>query len=91
MIYAFDLSRVFMYKWTVNWRLVDEETFLSRGWAKGLIIGQLSTLAAFGLFQWCNRDGGVWKVLSRGLRRPTLPAGLAPITADRELARCDCV
>ncbi|KZP24739.1 glycosyltransferase family 58 protein [Athelia psychrophila] len=82
MIYAFDFSRVFMYKWTVNWRLVDEETFLSRGWAKGLIIGQLSTLAAFGLFQWCNRDGGVWKVLSRGLRRPTLPAGLAPITAD---------
>ena len=27
---AFDLGRVFLYKWTVNWRMVDEDVFLSR-------------------------------------------------------------
>lgn len=82
--HAFDLSRVFLYKWTVNWRFIDEETFLSPRWAKALVVGHVSTLIAFGLFKWCYRDGGVWKVLDRGIRRPTLPAGLAPVTADRQ-------
>ena len=81
--YAFDLSRVFLYKWTVNWRFVDERTFLSPQWAKGLLIGHMSMLVAFGLFRWCRNDRSAWKVLDRGLRRPTLPAGLAPVTADR--------
>lgn len=80
--YAFDLSRVFLYKWTVNWRFIDEDTFLSPAWARALLIGHVSTLVAFGLFRWCNSDGGVWKVLDRGIRRPILPAGLARVTAD---------
>jgi len=80
--YAFDLNRVFLYKWTVNWRFINEETFLSPRWANGLLIVHVSTLTAFGLFKWCKRDGGVWKVLDRAIRRPTLPAGLAPLTAD---------
>lgn len=80
--YAFDLSRVFFYKWTVNWRFVDEGIFLSPSWARGLLIGHVSTLIVFGMLRWCNKDGGVWKVLDRGLRRPTIPAGLAPVTAD---------
>jgi len=81
--YAFDLSRVFLYKWTVNWRFIDERTFLSPQWAKALLIGHISTLVAFGLARWCKSDGSVWKVLGRGFRRPTLPAGLAPVTADQ--------
>ncbi|KAH7923869.1 mannosyltransferase [Leucogyrophana mollusca] len=79
---AFDLSRVFLYKWTVNWRFIDEITFLSAGWARGLLLGHLSVLVAFGLFRWCRSDGGVATVLSRGLRRPALPAGLAPVSPD---------
>ncbi|CAK5277750.1 unnamed protein product [Mycena citricolor] len=39
---AFELSRVFLYKWTVNWRMVSEETFLSRPWANGLLLGILA-------------------------------------------------
>jgi len=81
--YSFDLSRVFLYKWTVNWRFVDERTFLSPQWAKGLLLCHISTLVAFGLVRWCKRDGGVWKVLARGLRQPALSAGLAPVTADQ--------
>jgi alpha-1,3-mannosyltransferase len=81
---SFDLQRVFLYKWTVNWRFVDEETFLSPMWAKALLIGHATTLAAFGLLKWCNNDGSVWIVLKRGFRRPGLPAGLVPVTADCE-------
>lgn len=81
---SFDFSRVFLYKWTVNWRLIDEDTFLSPGWAKGLLIGHASVLVAFGLFRWCRPDGGVWPVLARGLRKPLRPAALAPLSADCE-------
>lgn len=79
---AFDLGRVFLYKWTVNWRLLDEETFLGKQLAVSLLIGHFSVLVAFGLFKWSEPDGGVYQVLLRGLRRPFRPAGLAPITAD---------
>ncbi|KAK0210637.1 glycosyltransferase family 58 protein [Desarmillaria ectypa] len=79
---AFDLSRVFLYKWTVNWRMVSEETFLSPQWRKALLLGHVCTLIAFGWNRWCKQDGGVPQVLLRGLRRPTLPASLIPVTAE---------
>jgi alpha-1,3-mannosyltransferase len=84
---AFDLQRVFLYKWTVNWRFVDEETFLSSLWANGLLIGHITMLVAFGLFKWCKPDGTVWSILKRGFRRPGLPAGLVPVSADCGLNR----
>lgn len=84
---SFDFSRVFLYKWTVNWRMVPEDTFLSQGWARGLLIGHLSLLILFGLSRWCKQDGGIWVVLDRTLRRPTLPAGIVPVTPDCEFYR----
>jgi alpha-1,3-mannosyltransferase len=82
---AFDLGRVFLYKWTVNWRLFSEEIFLSKRFAIALLIGHLSVLVAFGLFRWCEGDGGAYRVLLRGFRRPTRPASLGIVTAD-----CEC-
>ncbi|KAF8911176.1 dolichyl-P-Man:Man(5)GlcNAc(2)-PP-dolichyl mannosyltransferase [Gymnopilus junonius] len=79
---AFDFGRVFLYKWTVNWRFFDEEIFLSPRLATTLLIGHVTTLIAFGLFKWCSPDGGLYPVLARGLKRPLRPAGLSPITAD---------
>jgi len=81
---AFDLGRVFLYEWTVNWRIFDEETFLSSRLSTALLVGHGSTLIAFGLFKWCESDGGVASVLSRGLRRPFQPTALVPVTADCE-------
>jgi alpha-1,3-mannosyltransferase len=81
---AFDLGRAFLYKWTVNWRMFDEETFLSDRLATTLLVGHGSILIAFGLFKWCASDGGVASVLSQGLRRPFHPSGLVPVTADCE-------
>ncbi|OCH95035.1 glycosyltransferase family 58 protein [Obba rivulosa] len=79
---SYELSRIFLYKWTVNWRFVSEETFLGSRWASGLLLGHLTTLVAFGLFRWCRRDGGVWSVLSSGLRQPGRPPRTATVTAD---------
>ncbi|KAJ5747444.1 uncharacterized protein N7511_009140 [Penicillium nucicola] len=44
---AFELSRQFLFKWTVNWRFIGEETFLSREFSLGLIVLHISLLAIF--------------------------------------------
>ncbi|KAI2789807.1 Dol-P-Man:Man(5)GlcNAc(2)-PP-Dol alpha-1,3-mannosyltransferase [Penicillium oxalicum] len=41
---AFELSRQFMFKWTVNWRFVGEQAFLSRGFSVGLLVLHVSLL-----------------------------------------------
>ncbi|KAH7103723.1 glycosyltransferase family 58 protein [Auriculariales sp. MPI-PUGE-AT-0066] len=80
---AFDLSRVFLYKWTVNWRFVPEDVFLSRPFATTLLLGHVGALVAFGLFRWCRRDGGAFVLLERGLRRPSEPPSMQPtLSAD---------
>ena len=83
--YSYEFSRVFLFKWTVNWRFLGEDLFLSPAWAKGLLVGHVTTLALFGLFKWCRSDGGVWSVLERGLRQPLRAPSAAPLAADREL------
>lgn len=79
---AFDLSRVFMYKWTVNWRFLDEQTFLSHSWARSLLVGHVTVLVVFGLFRWCRSDGGVAVVLRKGFCRPMRSPILSPVSAD---------
>lgn len=85
--YSYEFSRVFLFKWTVNWRFLGEEWFLSPAWAKGLLVAHVATLALFGLFRWCRRDGGVWTVLRRGVRAPLRAPVRAPLSADCECAR----
>ncbi|KAH8117363.1 glycosyltransferase family 58 protein [Phellopilus nigrolimitatus] len=80
LVGAFDLSRMFLFKWTVNWRFVGEDAFLSPLWAKSLLLGQLCALLTFAHFKWCAREGGVYQLLSRTLRNPWLPS--SPLSAD---------
>jgi alpha-1,3-mannosyltransferase len=49
---AFELSRQFKYEWTVNWRMVPEEIFLSRGFAFALLAGHVTVLLLFILNRW---------------------------------------
>ncbi|KAI4206862.1 MAG: hypothetical protein LQ348_000797 [Seirophora lacunosa] len=49
---AFELSRQFLYKWTVNWRCLDEKTFLSREFAIGLVSANLGLLGLFAATRW---------------------------------------
>ncbi|KIN00278.1 glycosyltransferase family 58 protein [Oidiodendron maius Zn] len=49
---AFELSRQFLFKWTVNWRFVGEDTFLSREFSIALVVGHVSALALFVTTRW---------------------------------------
>lgn len=63
---AFEFSRQFMYKWTVNWRFVPEKTFLSREFAIGLLVGHLCLLGI---------------LAARALNKPTTPRQTARVLA----------
>jgi alpha-1,3-mannosyltransferase len=78
---AFDLSRVFLYKWTVNWRFLNEQTFLSPTFARALLIGHAIVLVVFG-FRWSQRDGGVALLLRRALTYPKEACSYLTITPD---------
>lgn len=49
---AFEFNRVFMFKWTVNWRFVGEETFLSKEFSTALLVMHASLLALFVTTRW---------------------------------------
>lgn len=49
---AFDFTRQFKYEWTVNWRFVPEETFLSNKFAVSLMVLHVTLLALFAFTRW---------------------------------------
>lgn len=49
---AFEFSRQFLFKWTVNWRFVGEDVFLSREFSVSLLVGHISTLILFATTRW---------------------------------------
>ncbi|KAG0315028.1 dolichyl-P-Man:Man(5)GlcNAc(2)-PP-dolichol alpha-1,3-mannosyltransferase [Linnemannia gamsii] len=63
---AFEFSRVFQYQWTVNWKFLDEKTFLSHGWAKCLLAGHFVVLFAFVFLRWSRSEGGIFTVIKKG-------------------------
>lgn len=51
---AFEFNRVFDYTWTVNWRMLEEDTFVSSWFSKQLLAGHAFTLLMFILTIWCE-------------------------------------
>ena len=49
---AFELSRQFLFKWTVNWRFVGEELFLGKGFSLVLLGLHAATLLVFITTRW---------------------------------------
>ncbi|KAF8894655.1 ALG3 protein-domain-containing protein [Infundibulicybe gibba] len=78
---AFDLARVFEFRWTVNWRMLGEDLFLDKRWARGLMLGHMGALLLFAQ-RWCRREGGVLGMARRVLRTPWRPAGVGVVDAD---------
>ncbi|KAK7721243.1 dolichyl-P-Man:Man(5)GlcNAc(2)-PP-dolichol alpha-1,3-mannosyltransferase [Diaporthe eres] len=54
---AFEFSRQFLFKWTVNWRFVGEETFLSRAFSTSLLALHVSVLLTFIFTRWLPPTG----------------------------------
>ena len=57
IVRSFELSRVFLYKWTVNWRFVGENTFLSREFAVALLVLHVTILVTFVWTRWTRPSG----------------------------------
>lgn len=49
---AFDFGREFMFKWTVNWRFLGEDVFLSKTFAISLLVVHISILLVFVQTKW---------------------------------------
>lgn len=63
---SFDIGRVFLFKWTVNWRFVPEEIFIHKGFHVTLLLVHLMALLFFARKWWAmlqsySRHGGVGK------------------------------
>ncbi|KAI9001789.1 ALG3 protein [Hyaloraphidium curvatum] len=64
---SFELSRVFLYKWTTNWKFFDEATFLSPSFARLLLLAHAGLLLVL-LPLWTSRRP--WRSLLSWARPP---------------------
>lgn len=54
---AFEFSRQFFFRWTVNWRFVGEEIFLSKPFSYTLLVLHASVLLTFIFTRWLPHTG----------------------------------
>lgn len=84
---AFDFSRMFLYKWTVNWRFVPEDVFQSKLFAKGLLVIHLVILVIFLLNRWFVDPRGSYTNIIDTIKYPTKPPATFPVTSKCESPR----
>ncbi|KAK7259350.1 hypothetical protein RIF29_24955 [Crotalaria pallida] len=60
---AFNLGRVFIHFWSVNFKFIPEPVFISKGFAIFLLAAHLTLLASFAHYRWCNHEGGLLNFL----------------------------
>ncbi|OVA14859.1 Glycosyltransferase [Macleaya cordata] len=56
---AFNLGRVFIHYWSVNFKFVPEDVFISKEFALSLLIVHLLLLTVFAHYRWCKYEGGL--------------------------------
>ena len=66
---AFELSRVFMWKWSVNFKFIPEDIFVTKPLAVALLMLHLGLLLAFAHWKWTSKEGGLLELLLLQLRR----------------------
>ncbi|CAN4093089.1 unnamed protein product [Withania somnifera] len=60
---AFNLGRVFIHFWSVNFKFVPEDIFVSKAFALSLLVAHLSLLFIFAHYRWCRHEGGLFAVV----------------------------
>ncbi|KAK1293569.1 Dol-P-Man:Man(5)GlcNAc(2)-PP-Dol alpha-1,3-mannosyltransferase [Acorus calamus] len=56
---AFNLGRVFIHFWSVNFKFVPEAIFVSKPFAIALLVVHLTLLLMFTHHKWCKHEGGL--------------------------------
>jgi alpha-1,3-mannosyltransferase len=78
---AFEFTRQFFFKWTVNWRFVGEETFLSKRFALTLLATHVSLLVLFATTRWLKPSRQSLFDTISSIFNPPSPAKQAQISA----------
>ena len=60
---SFELERVFKFKWTVNWKFLTEEFFVSKQLALSLLLLTAIFMLYFGNSRWTKQEGGIYQLL----------------------------
>ncbi|KAL1312643.1 hypothetical protein HN51_039238 [Arachis hypogaea] len=60
---AFNLGRIFIHFWSVNFKFIPEPVFVSKGFAIFLLAAHLILLALFAHYRWCKHEGGLLNFL----------------------------
>lgn len=72
---AFEFSRQFYFKWTVNWRFVGEERFLSPAFSRALLASHVFLLVLFTTTRWLKPSR---QSLAETVRSVLSPSSLPP-------------
>lgn len=64
---AFNLGRVFIHFWSVNFKFVPEEIFVSKGFASALLALHLTLLVVFAHYKWSKHEGGIIQLVQTRL------------------------
>lgn len=86
---SFELSRIFLLEWSVNWSFLPEDFFKSKGFARILLLGHASLLLCFAQFKWCRTDGGLVTLIVQRFKSDKLSTSVtkAKFTTDALVAR----
>ncbi|CAA0377561.1 unnamed protein product [Arabidopsis thaliana] len=86
---AFDLGRVFIHFWSVNFKFVPERVFVSKEFAVCLLIAHLFLLVAFANYKWCKHEGGIIGFMRSRHFFLTLPSSLSfsDVSASRIITK----
>ncbi|GJP56858.1 hypothetical protein CLOM_g15906, partial [Closterium sp. NIES-68] len=79
---AFDLGRVFIHFWSVNFKFVPESTFVSKPFALSLLGLHLLLLLLFCHFCWCKYESGMFRVAIAALLSPFKRLQTRPLHPD---------
>lgn len=60
---AFNLGRVFIHFWSVNFKFVPEAIFVSKEFASALLLLHLTLLIVFAHYRWSQHEGGLFRLL----------------------------
>ncbi|XP_051131519.1 dol-P-Man:Man(5)GlcNAc(2)-PP-Dol alpha-1,3-mannosyltransferase isoform X2 [Andrographis paniculata] len=69
---AFNLGRVFIHFWSVNFKFVPEPVFISKELALFLLATHLILLAIFCHYRWCRHEGGLFCLIHSKLAQMKL-------------------